>query len=237
MLSSHAILRPGTALRMAQSMLRRRCPPLVVVFDDRARAIPVMADRLLDSRFQHRNVSLLVGRCLDGPRDLHDRQQMVRAARLMKAHRVDFKVLAMVDAANVDCPVELYHFLRDEIGTRFIHLIPIVEHLPEAGRVTARTVKPEQWGRFLIRLFDEWVRADVGTVFVQMFDAALASCVNGGTAEWTVPQANHDYLRAGYEAFFEHADHPMRIMADLVRRGRHAHEVMGIVAGVACAAS
>ena len=45
----------------------------------------------------------------------------------------------------------------------------------DGNQVTDRSVGPEQWGRFLIAIFDEWVRRDVGTVFVQMFDAALAS--------------------------------------------------------------
>src|SRR5262249_30574009 len=84
------------------------------------------------------------------------------------------------------------------IGACFIQFIPIVERatpalLPLANRgwgnrhdkrplyvqegnlVTERSVKPIQWGQFLIDVFYEWVRRDVGAVFVQMFDAALAS--------------------------------------------------------------
>ena len=159
--------------------------------------------------FRRQNV--LVGLSLDGPREMHDLYRVdkggrgtfdavVRAARLMKAHRVEFNILTTVHAGNADHPLETYHFLRDEIGARYIQLIPIVErvtpeilplanfgwreggaerplYMQEGDLVTERTVSAEQWGRFLIEMFDEWIRFDVGKVFVQMFDAALASWV------------------------------------------------------------
>jgi serine-type anaerobic sulfatase-maturating enzyme len=295
-----------------------------------------------------RQHDVLVGLSLDGPREMHDLyrvdkggrptfDKVVRAARLMKAHRVEFNVLTTVHSGNADHPLEVYHFLRDEIGTRFIQLIPIVErvtaemlplanlgwgertggrplYLQEGNLVTERTVSAEQWGRFLIEMFDEWISNDVGTVFVQMFDAALASWVGapaalcifsetcgnavalehngdlyscdhfvepkhllgnirtvhmlelvnseqqrafGAAKRDTLPRycrqcgvrfACHgecpknrfittpdgepglNYLCAGYKAFFEHVDRPMRIMADLLRRGHYADEVMGILA-------
>jgi uncharacterized protein len=124
--------------------------------------------------------------------------KVLRAVRLMQRHHVEFNVLTTVHRANGDHPLEVYRLLRDEVGTRFLQLIPIVERtttdlLPLANLgwgdahharplytidghvVTERSVRPEQWGGFLIRIFDEWVRRDVGTVFVNMFDAALAS--------------------------------------------------------------
>jgi uncharacterized protein len=158
--------------------------------------------------FFHAN-NFLIGLSLDGPREMHDLyrvdkggqptfDKVMRAARLMQRHAVEFNVLTTVHAGNGDRPLEVYRFLRDEVGTRFIQLIPIVERatpdiLPLADLgwggarhtrplytldghlVTKRSIRPEQWGRFLIRIFDEWVRRDVGTVFVNMFDAALAS--------------------------------------------------------------
>jgi uncharacterized protein len=93
----------------------------------------------------------------------------------------------------------VYRFFRDELDARFVQFIPIVERatadlLPLANAgwgkrrggprplytqagdlVTERSVRPEQFGRFLIAIFDEWVRHDVGRVFVQQFDAALAN--------------------------------------------------------------
>ena len=303
---------------------------------------------LLDDAFCRffRANGFLVGLSLDGPREMHDAyrvdkggaptfDKVLGAARLMQRHGVDFNILCTVHRANADHPLEVYRFFRDDIGTRFLQLIPIVEratpellplankgwshrdgtrplYLQEGTLVTDRSVRPEQWGTFLIGIFDEWVKRDVGTVFVQMFDAALASwlrlvnpmCIfnarcgsalalehNGdlyscdhfvepkhllgsiekhrmlelvksdqqrafGDAKLaTLPRycrecevrfACHgecprnrfvttpdgepglNYLCAGYKAFFRHIDPSMKVMADLLRRGRYADEVMSI---------
>ena len=291
----------------------------------------------------------LVGLSLDGPRPMHDLyrvdkggrptfDKVMRAARLMQEHGVDFNVLTSVHAGNAGHPVEVYRFLRDEVGTQFIQFIPIVErvtpellpiansgwgargsdprplYLQQGDLVTERSVSAEQWGRFLIGVFEEWVERDVGKVFVQMFDAALASWVGappslclfaptcgdaialehngdlyscdhfveprhllgnirqahmlrlvnseqqrafGAAKQSSLPRhcrrcrvrfACHgecpknrfistpggepglNYLCAGYFAFFTHVDRPMRIMADLLRCGRYADEVMAILA-------
>jgi uncharacterized protein len=264
--------------------------------------------------------------------------KVMRAARLMQQHEVAFNILTTVNAANADHPVEVYRFLRDDVSARYIQLIPIVErvtpellpianlgwgprgsdarplYLQEGSQVTDRSVQPAQWGRFLSGVFDEWIKADVGTVFVQMFDAALASwlgvqasmcifsetCGNavalehngdlyscdhfvepkhllgnirkvhmltlvssqkqqafGSAKRDTLPQYCRDcevrfachgecpknrflstpdgepglnYLCEGYKGFFKHVDRPMRMMADLLRRGRYADEVMALLA-------
>jgi uncharacterized protein len=123
---------------------------------------------------------------------------VMRAADLLSKHRVEFNVLCSVHAANAHDPVAVYRFLRDEVGARFLQFIPIVERVtpellpianegwgPRAGgrplytqsgdQVTERTVTPEGWGHFLRGVFDEWASHDVGDVFVQIFDATLAS--------------------------------------------------------------
>ncbi len=136
----------------------------------------------------------LIGLSLDGPQAMHDTyrvdkggaptfHKVMRAARLLQTHQVECNILTTVNAANADHPLEVYRFLRDEVGTNFIQFIPIVERINEHGeigfqegnQVSERSVMAEQWGTFLITIFDEWVRHDVGTVFVQMFDATLAS--------------------------------------------------------------
>jgi uncharacterized protein len=141
-----------------------------------------------------REQHFLIGLSLDGPQAMHDTyrvdkggaptfHKVLRAARLLQAHRVEFNILTTVNAANADHPLEVYKFLRDEVGTRFMQFISIVERInaqgeigfQEGNRVSERSVTSKQWGTFLITIFDEWVRRDVGTVFVQMFDAALAS--------------------------------------------------------------
>ena len=263
--------------------------------------------------------------------------KVLAAARLMAARGVDYNILCTVNAANADHPLEVYRYFRDEVGARFIQFIPIVEratpdrlpvansgwgervhgrplYVQEGNLVTERSVGAAQWGRFLSAIFDEWVRRDVGTVFVQMFDAALASwlglqpamCIFAETCgdalalehsgdlyscdhfvepryklgnirerhllemvaspeqrrfgtdkrdtlprycrECPVRFACHgecprnrfietpdgepglNYLCAGYKPFFTHIDRPIRLMADLLRSGRFADEVMGILA-------
>jgi uncharacterized protein len=102
------------------------------------------------------------------------------ALELLKRHQVEFNILTCVHAANVNHPLDVYHFLRDEVGTEFIQFIPIVERLhplrfQEGAQVSERSVSGEAYGQFLNTIFDEWVRRDVGRVFVQMFDVALAA--------------------------------------------------------------
>jgi len=147
----------------------------------------------------------LVGISIDGPRDLHDAyrvdkggkptyDRVIRGLDVLKRHGVDWNVLTTIHAANGNHGRAVYAFLRDELGATFIQFIPIVERASEAdlpiadagrgGRalytqdgnlVTSRSVGPAQYGRFLIDAFEEWVRRDIGTVYVQMFDTALAS--------------------------------------------------------------
>jgi len=119
----------------------------------------------------------------------------------LRRHGVDFNILCSVHAANQDYPLEVYRFFRDEQKAQFIQFIPIVERVsasssplpnpvrmkwPGSGHpldartdrlVTGRSVGAEQYGRFLIKIFEEWVRRDVGKVFVQMFDITLASFI------------------------------------------------------------
>jgi len=143
-----------------------------------------------------RENNFLVGLSLDGPRELHNYyrvdkvgaptfDRVMRAARLMQKHKVEFNVLCTVHAANAEHPLKVYRFFRDELAVRWVQFIPIVERvnpdgstfLQEGNTVTDRSVKPDQWGKFLVMMFDEWVRRDVGETYVNMFDAALASWV------------------------------------------------------------
>jgi len=263
--------------------------------------------------------------------------QVMEGWRALAARNVDVNILCTVHNANGDHPLEVYTFFRDELGAKFVQFIPIVErvtsellpianmgwgergsdprplYITEGHHVTGRSIGSEQWGRFLVGVFDEWIKKDVGTVFVQMFDAALASwvgappsmCVFAETCgnalaiehngdlyscdhfvepkhllgnikdvhmlelvsspqqaafglakrdtlpnycrECDVRFACHgecpknrfintpdgepglNYLCAGYMAFFKHVDGPMKMMADLLRQGRYADEVMALL--------
>jgi uncharacterized protein len=131
----------------------------------------------------------LVGLSLDGPREMHDAyrvdksgapsfDKVMRGLSLLQKHGVEFNLLTTVHAKNADRPLAVYRFLRDEAGARFIQFIPIVEQNSSGHKgnlVTDRSVSAEQFGRFLIAIFDDWLRRDVGHVFVQMFDVALAA--------------------------------------------------------------
>ena len=83
--------------------------------------------------------------------------------------------------SNADYPLEVYKFLRDEAGATWVQFIPVVERINENGltlyqegdRVSDRSVLPEQYGRFLSTIFDEWVHNDVGQIYVQTFEAAV----------------------------------------------------------------
>jgi uncharacterized protein len=146
---------------------------------------------LLDDAWCHffHEHDFLIGLSLDGPRELHDACRVDKGGRgtfdrvmqglaLLKKHDVEFNVLTCVHAANAEHPLEVYRFLRDEVGTSFIQFIPIVERDNETGfqagrEVTERSVAGRQYGNFLIEIFDEWVTHDVAQVFVQIFDVAL----------------------------------------------------------------
>jgi uncharacterized protein len=148
-----------------------------------------------------RENSFLIGLSVDGPRQLHDHyrvdaggeptfDRVMRAARLMQRHGVEFNVLCAVHAGNADHPVEVYRFFRDELGVQWLQFIPIVERInadgstfvQEGNTVTDRSVKPQQWGNFLTSIFDEWVQRDVGKMYVNIFEAALASWVGAPAA-------------------------------------------------------
>jgi len=138
-----------------------------------------------------RENNFLIGISIDGPRELHDFyrvdkggaptfDRVMAGLHLLQKHKVEFNVLTTIHAANADHPQEVYRFLRDDIGTEFMQFIPIVERQNETGfqegnTVTDRSVTARQYGDFLIGIFDEWVLRDVGRIFVQIFDVALAA--------------------------------------------------------------
>ncbi len=134
----------------------------------------------------------LIGISLDGPRELHDIYRLdkggkptfdkvLRGVRLLQKHGVEFNVLTTVNRVNGDYPLDVYRFLRDEVGTDWMQFIPVVERInadgltlyQEGTTVSERSVLPDQFGRFLCNIFDEWVQHDVGSIFVQTFEATL----------------------------------------------------------------
>ena len=124
---------------------------------------------------------------------------VMQGYQLLREHEIDVNILCTIHAANAEHPLDVYRFFRDEMQASYMQFIPIVERTTEAmiplanlgwgkrpgadrplylqhgAQVTERSVTAEQFGRFLTTIFDEWVRRDVGKVFVQTFDVALGS--------------------------------------------------------------
>jgi len=124
---------------------------------------------------------------------------VIHGLELLKKHRVEFNTLTVVSRANSRRPLDVYRFLK-EAGSGFMQFIPLVERAPdheakaeglnlaappvagtEASRspVTSWSVEAKQYGEFLVQIFDEWVRHDVGRYFVQMFDVTLGNWMGG----------------------------------------------------------
>jgi len=127
--------------------------------------------------------NFLVGISIDGPQHCHDRYRRTRDGRpsfikvmnginLLKKYGVEYNVMAVVNDYNVDYPLEFYNFFKD-IDCHYIQFTPIVERIN--GQFAPWNVPSEKWGDFLITIFDEWVRKDVGNYFIQYFDSTLAN--------------------------------------------------------------
>jgi serine-type anaerobic sulfatase-maturating enzyme len=142
----------------------------------------------------------------------------MRGLAALRRHDVDWNALTTVHAANQDRGREVYAFLREDCGARFMQFIPIVErataqtlaaanagwgarvrdrplYTQQGTLVTGRSVSPESYGRFLVGVFEDCVRADIGDAYVQMFDVALANwhgappglCVHSETCGLALP--------------------------------------------------
>ena len=128
--------------------------------------------------------------------------RVLRGLDFLKKHQTEFNTLTVVNRANSQQPLAVYRFLK-EIGSKYLQFIPLVERKPDASAknqaldfseppaagkwslsppVTAWSVESRQYGEFLVAIFDEWVRQDVGQVFVQLFDSALGSWMGLGAS-------------------------------------------------------
>lgn len=146
--------------------------------------------------------NFLIGISIDGPQEFHDEyrrdrmgrpsfHKVMKGIRLLQKHGVEYNVMAVVNDYNADYPLEFYRFFK-EIGAQFIQFTPIVERLRKTKNplklATAEesadevelapfSISAEKWGSFLCAIFDEWVKQDVGKIFVQIFDSTLANWV------------------------------------------------------------
>jgi len=150
----------------------------------------------------------LVGVSIDGPAHMHDAYRLNRGGRGTHAMVVrgwealaragmETNILCTVNAANEEHGAQVYRYFRDELRTRYLQFIPIVERvraadLAQAERgwrsgtsallyrqdgdcVTSRSTSPASYGRFLCEVFDQWLASDVGEVFIQDVDSTLSA--------------------------------------------------------------
>lgn len=146
--------------------------------------------------------NFLIGISIDGPQEFHDEyrrdkmgrpsfHKVMKGIRLLQKYDVEYNVMAVVNDYNSDYPVEFYQFFK-EIGAQFIQFTPIVERLrvkksplklatanedDNEAKLADYSISPEKWGSFLCGVFDEWIKEDVGRIYVQIFDSTLANWV------------------------------------------------------------
>jgi uncharacterized protein len=160
----------------------------------------------------------LIGLSIDGPRPLHDQYRVTKggkptfdkvfnAARLFQRYGVPFNTLTCINRINAKKPLDVYRFLRNEIGSTYLQFIPIVEYktfervaphqwdpatLPRDGEPAARpgtpdsivtdwSVDPDDWGYFLCKSFDEWRNKDLGKVLVNHFETLISQHLGRGS--------------------------------------------------------
>jgi uncharacterized protein len=128
-------------------------------------------------------------------------EEVIRGLRLLQKHGVEYNVMASVGRETARRPLETYRFLKEE-GVEFIQFVPIIERLPGSAEeqlgldlagpavldrdepnitVTDWSVIPEEYGDFLIAIYEDWVRNDVGKTFVMNFEWALNAWIGNSS--------------------------------------------------------
>ncbi len=130
--------------------------------------------------------NFIIGISIDGPDCYHNKHRLTKEGEptlsrvlkgfeLLRKNGITSEILCVVSSHNSGSPLEIYNFFR-EIGARYITFLPLVEkdHSKVSGASDA-SVKPEDFGRFLSAIFDEWKEHDIGKVKIQIFEEALRS--------------------------------------------------------------
>ncbi|MGZ8443315.1 MAG: anaerobic sulfatase maturase [Candidatus Binatia bacterium] len=125
-----------------------------------------------------------IGLSLDGPRELHDHyrvtkgqktthKQVVQAFHMLRKAKVHVDLLCVVHDVNVKHPTQVYRYFK-EIGGQYLQFLPLVEKTGDPNNpVHKRSVPSAAYGKFLSTIFDEWMRNDIGKVFIQLFDESV----------------------------------------------------------------
>lgn len=174
-------------------------------------------------------------------------------ARLQaEPHITTLKII--INQANIQQPEHLYHYLRG-FGVPVLQFVPFVA-LDDVGALTTESVHAEQWGAFLIAVFDLWVQQDIETLHIQYIDAALAiwcgqgspfsgdnallveecrECpvlrfCHGDSPQHRIANDGKSALCAGYRQFFTYSAPYMKALRDLLKQHRSPVELMAILA-------
>lgn len=138
--------------------------------------------------FLHKN-NFLVGISIDGPKEFHDYyrkdhagggslDKVMAALNRCKAHKVEFNVLVLLNSVNVDHPDELIDFFIEN-GVKYLQFIPCVETEPATGKIAEFSITPAQYGQFLCRTFDRWLKAGPENLSIRDFESILSYCLAG----------------------------------------------------------
>ena len=127
--------------------------------------------------------NFIAGVSIDGPEDLHNKfrrspgnkpthHDVLRGWRILQQYGVTSEILCVVSAMNAKHPLVVYDYFRS-LGARFMTFLPLVVKQPgSATDVTSESVTAEEFGEFLITIFDRWVEQDIGEIKVQIFEEA-----------------------------------------------------------------
>jgi uncharacterized protein len=131
----------------------------------------------------------VVGVSIDGPASIHNKyrrtkndgtswEQVLKGIQLLKEHHLIPELLCVVNSENVKCPNVTYEFFK-QLGAEYITFIPLViQETPFPAGVSKSSVTAEEFGNFLIEIFDKWVEKDIGNIKIQIFEEAIRTAFN-----------------------------------------------------------
>ena len=136
--------------------------------------------------------NFLLGVSLDGPKRIHDCYRLTvggqdtfdsvwKGIQILQNHKVEFNILTLVNASNVDHGREIYRYFANQ-GLNYHQYIPCVE-FDDQGKLLPYAINGEEWGTFLCDIFDEWIQQDVYRVSIRLFDSILSFLVDGRIGE------------------------------------------------------
>lgn len=156
----------------------------------------------------------LVGISIDGPQELHDRYRrsnsgngtfakVIAAIERLKSYQVEFNTLTVINNVNVHYPLEVYHFLKS-IGSKHMQFIELLEtgtpnidfsgHSENTFRIIDFSVPPTAYGKFMSTIFMQWVKNDVGEIFIRQFESFVSRFLGNGHTSCIFQESCKDNL-------------------------------------------